>query len=84
MTRTRSQREDEPGRLLARPKGPAPGENRPGLRPLGLETGRDGLLYVPAGYMAERPAALALMLHGAGGNAQHGLAPLFDAADAAG
>ena len=49
-----------------------------------LDAERDGLLYVPVGYQADRPAPLALMLHGAGGSARHGLAPLLPLADAAG
>jgi phospholipase/carboxylesterase len=71
------------GRLLARPMevtGVAP----VGLLPLGLGAARDSYLYVPAAYRAERPAPLALLLHGAGGHARHGLAPLRDLADAAG
>ena len=54
-----------------------------GLRSLGLAPGaRDGLIYVPAGYAAERPARLALMLHGGGGSAPEtvaGFERLFDA-----
>ncbi len=75
----------EQGRLLARP-GPPVREGTPqlGLQPLGLGSGRDGLLRVPSGYKADRPAPLALMLHGAGGNARHGIAPLLDLADRAG
>lgn len=71
------------GRLLARPgeiKEAAPH----GLRRLGLEDGRDGVLYVPRGYTPERPAPLALMLHGAGGRAQHGLSLLQHFADESG
>lgn len=56
----------------------------PGLHPLGLAGGRDGLLYVPAGYRADRPAPLAVLLHGAGGDARGGLAPWRDLADDAG
>jgi phospholipase/carboxylesterase len=77
-------------RLKARPAGPAgigetPGKARlPGLHPLLLGERRDGFLYVPAGYQADRPAPLAIMLHGAGGDGQHGLAPFQPLADAAG
>jgi phospholipase/carboxylesterase len=60
------------------------GEGPAGLQPLGLEGARDGLLYVPAGYRAERPAPLALLLHGAGGDARHGLDLLQPLADEAG
>jgi phospholipase/carboxylesterase len=75
------------GRLAARPRpslqavttAPAAGQQR-----LELDAGRDGLLYLPAGYRADRPAPLALMLHGAGGNGQHGLSLLLDLADEAG
>lgn len=71
------------GRLSARPAHPS--EAAPvGLQPLGLATGRDGLLYVPTGYRPDRPAPMALMLHGAGGNAEGGLAPLQRLADDAG
>ena len=71
------------GRLAARPSvRSSTGET--GLRPLGLGAGRDGLLYVPAGYRPETPAPLAVMLHGAGGNAGHGLSPFRDLADGAG
>ena len=71
------------GRLEARPEQPTEEPAR-GLQPLDLETGRDGLLYVPAAYAAVRPAPLVLMLHGAGGNAQHSIAPFVELADAAG
>ncbi len=49
-----------------------------------LSTDRDGLLYVPAAYQSGRPLPFALLLHGAGGNAEHGLAPLLNLADEAG
>ena len=72
------------GRLLARPLPPA-GDSPPlGLQALGLAEGRDGLLYVPAGYRPERPAPLVLMLHGAGGTAEHALWPLQGFADETG
>jgi phospholipase/carboxylesterase len=71
------------GRLSARPG--LPTEAGPlGLQPLGLGDPRDGLVYVPAGYRPDQPAPLVLMLHGAGGSAQRGLAPLRDLADEAG
>jgi predicted esterase len=71
------------GRLRARLEPPQEA-GALGLVPLGLDGGRDGLLYVPAGYQPESPAPFVLMLHGAGGNAHHGLAPFLDAADQAG
>lgn len=55
-----------------------------GLHPLGLGDKRDGLLYIPSSYQPERPAPLALLLHGAGGRAQHGLPLLQGIADARG
>ena len=73
----------EVGRLLARPGRPA-GSASPGLQLLSLEAGRDGLLYVPAGYQADRAVPLVLMLHGAGGAAWGGLDPFLPLADAAG
>jgi phospholipase/carboxylesterase len=62
---------DQDAHLEARPsalssaKSPAPGESA-----LGLGSVRDGLLYVPRGYDSGRPAPLAVMLHGAGRDAQ--------------
>jgi phospholipase/carboxylesterase len=55
-----------------------------GLRPLGLGGRRDGFLYVPKEYRADRSAPLVVMLHGAGGNARHALAPWQKLADDAG
>ncbi len=82
------------GRLLARPDPTGQPERPgsagaaaaygPGVHPLGLSAGRDGLVYVPTGYDAAHPAPLALMLHGAGGNAYGGLATLDDLPDRAG
>ncbi|MBD2101920.1 phospholipase [Leptolyngbya sp. FACHB-261] len=71
------------GRLLARPSQPS-GTAPLGLQRLDLDAGRDALLYVPKGYRATQPAPLVLMLHGAGGDARGGLAPLLNLADAAG
>ena len=71
------------GWLLARPR-PVQTTAPPGRHPLTPDARRDGLLYVPASARADRPAPLALMLHGAGGNASHGLALLQDFAEATG
>jgi phospholipase/carboxylesterase len=73
----------ERGRLSARPG--TPQDNLEiGTQRLGLEQARDGLLYVPAGIEEDRPAPLVVMLHGAGGHAQDGLALLRGPADEAG
>ena len=70
------------GRVTARPGNTrAPEEFTAGLRPLQLADERDGFMYVPETYHPDRPAALALMLHGAGGQAHHGLALLQQYAD---
>src|SRR4051812_6334977 len=72
------------GRLQARP---VPGYlvEHASAWPTGLQTLESGaLLYVPAGYQADHPAPLILLLHGAGGNAQNGLNLLRDFADTAG
>jgi poly(3-hydroxybutyrate) depolymerase len=71
------------GRLTTRPSSPTRA-SAPGLYSLGLARERDTLLYVPKGYEESRPAPLAVMLHGAGGIAQHGMSLLSDLADAAG
>src|SRR5436190_12071586 len=49
--------------------------------PLGLDTHRDGLVYVPAGYSERSPAPLMLIFHGAGGSGSRAAAwvPLADA-----
>lgn len=73
----------EEGRLLTRPVAPRQ-EGRTGIHPLGLDGRRDGLLFVPSGYRPDRPAPLALMLHGAGGTARHGLDLLLPLAEEAG
>lgn len=75
--------EDDPtsGRLTARPTPSGEGRVRPGLQPLGAGGRRDGLLYVPAGYSPARPAPLVVTLHGAGGQAEKGIAPLMHYAD---
>jgi phospholipase/carboxylesterase len=49
--------------------------------PLGFDTHRDGLVYVPAGYAEQSPAPLMLIFHGAGGSGSRASAwfPLADA-----
>jgi len=59
------------GRLQVRPTPPTT-DAAPGPHPLRVN-GKDALLYVPIGYQPARPAPLAVMCHGAGGNAGHGL-----------
>jgi len=51
-----------------------------GQHRLDLDRGRDGLLVVPRGYSPDNATPLALMLHGAGGQAQR-LAARFPMAD---
>src|SRR5215212_11900773 len=76
---------NEEGRLRSRPARAPAGAASVGLRPLGSEAGpADVYLYVPAGYRAERPAPLVLLLHGAGEDARDGLALLRGQADGAG
>jgi phospholipase/carboxylesterase len=41
----------------------------PGLHPLGIGHGRDGLISVPASYRDSTPVPLMIMLHGAGADA---------------
>jgi phospholipase/carboxylesterase len=53
----------------------------PGLWPLDLDEGRDGLLYVPKTYHPGQQTPLILSLHGARGNEQRGIALLRDFAD---
>lgn len=82
--RRRSAREENPsltdaqraGRLLARPGQPT-GKAPLGLRPLGLASPCDGLLYVPPGYRPDRPAPFLLILHGATGVGLFALWPII-------
>jgi phospholipase/carboxylesterase len=55
-----------------------------GLRALGVDTGRAALLYLPAGYRADRPTPLVVMLHGAGGNPRRVLGFVTALADSVG
>ena len=73
----------QPGRLQARPA-PTTSAGPPGLRPLRLGAARDATLYAPPAVAEGRLLPLAVLLHGAGGHAEHGLGLLRHAADAAG
>jgi hypothetical protein len=62
------------GRLLASPSQlSSPADSRAavsrGTQKLGIGAHRDGLLYIPSCYRADRPAPLVVILHGAGGDA---------------
>jgi phospholipase/carboxylesterase len=74
------------GRLTARPGAPgAPGDAASaGTYRLGLTTTRDGLIHVPAAIDAGKPAPLVILLHGAGGDAEHGISLLRGHAEHAG
>lgn len=69
------------GRLLARPA-VAAADAPVGRQAVAVGGARDALLYVPAGYKRDAPAPLAVMLHGAGGEAAQGLSLLQRFADA--
>ena len=69
------------GRLQTRPSTPTKEAAKVGQYQLQIAAKRDALLYVPKKYKAENPAAFALMLHGAGGNAEHGIGLLRQFAD---
>jgi predicted esterase len=71
------------GRLAARAAAPTR-TTAPGIYPLGLASGRDGLLYVPTSYTADTPAPLALLLHGAGRDSSELVTPMRPLADASG
>ncbi len=55
----------------------------PGLRHVVINERRGALLYAPESSLAQTPAPLAVMLHGAGGNAEHGMELLRPYADRA-
>lgn len=80
ISRVRESLKFSGGRLAARP-GQAEAKGPAGLHRLGLERGRDGFVYAPAGLGAGRPAPLVLLLHGAGGDARHTVPLLQDFAD---
>jgi predicted esterase len=70
------------GRIKSRPNDVKNlGSHTTGLRRTGLETERDGLLYVPESFNPKSKSPLVVMLHGSGGNAHHAIDPLKDIAD---
>jgi predicted esterase len=71
-------------RLTARPPvtPPGPSDPQPEVRSLDLGPGPEVLLQVPSGMRDGAPGRLVLALHGAGGDARAGLAPLAPLADA--
>ena len=71
------------GRLTARVTEPT-GPTAPGIYPLGLESRRDGQLYVPANYNPDIPAPFALVLHGAGRDAAELVTPMRPLVDTTG
>jgi phospholipase/carboxylesterase len=70
------------GRLTAKPNKKPVGNNAPvGVQTLNLDGEKESLIYVPKLYDPIKPAALAVMLHGSGGIAAHGLSYLHQFAD---
>jgi phospholipase/carboxylesterase len=69
-----------PGRLRVRPSAPSR-VTEPGLYRLGIGGSRDGLLYVPTSYKPTVAAPLALLLHGAGHEANELVDPMRALAD---
>ena len=72
--RSRRSRKSENGVITARPCPRVTGISS-GLHPLGLAKGKDGFLYVPERRNQKKPAALVLMLHGAGSSAHDAIHP---------
>lgn len=70
-------------KLHARPR-PVHSDAPTGLHVLQLGSTRNGFFYVPPSYNVHHPAPLVLLLHGAGGHAQHGLDMLRHLADDSG
>ena len=72
---------EQPEKLLARPRKTADGEPVYGRSRLNLSPGRDGFLFVPQSYRPGVPTPLALMLHGANGDASNGIGPYSRSAE---
>ncbi len=69
---------------LVLPAGTGGGPSTLALQKLGLENGRDGLLYVPKSYERNTPAPLLMLFHGAGGDASSWFGSYGARADALG
>ena len=70
------------GRLTAKPNGKPVGNKASiGTQTLKLGIEKESLIYVPKDYNPGTPACLAVMLHGSGGIAAHGLSYLQQYAD---
>src|SRR3954465_4246317 len=70
------------GRLTAMPNNKQVSTIAPtGTQTLKFDSEKESLLYVPEYYNPNTPAALAVMLHGSGGIAAHGLSYLHEYAD---
>jgi phospholipase/carboxylesterase len=70
------------GRLTAKPGAkPVSDDASIGTQTLRFNSEKESLLYVPKGYDPNTPASLAVMLHGSGGIAAHGLSYLNEYAD---
>lgn len=68
------------GQITSRPGQPV-SDGAEGLQTIELRRRRDPLLYVPSGSDWRRPLPLIVSLHGAGGDARHGIDLLRDLAD---
>lgn len=80
-TPVRQSEEAARGRLTARPDLAPKQVLDAGLHSVSVPGGRDGLLYVPRGADSANGLPLVVSLHGAGGNAQHGVSMLEGRAD---
>lgn len=77
--------DDAPSRLKARPTSSGSRATMPvGVSTIAGSESPQVLLYVPPSYSPDRPAPLAVTLHGAGGTNTGGMAPLRASADALG
>lgn len=71
------------GLLTAKPINKPVNETMPtGVQSLQLHSRKENFLYIPQNYSANTPASLAVMLHGSGGVAEHGLYLINQYADA--
>ncbi len=71
------------GRLTAKPDGNPVNATMPtGIQSLQLSSKKENFIYIPQQYNSDTPASLAVMLHGSGGVAEHGLYLINQYADA--